>query len=45
VRYQIVRQHADQKNNWHTEPKHVRGIVATALEKTREAWHESNNPA
>jgi hypothetical protein len=45
VRYRVVRQHADQKGGWHTEPEHVRGIVATALEKAREAWRESGGPA
>jgi hypothetical protein len=38
VRYRVVRQHADQSGGWHTEPDHIRGIVATALEKAREAW-------
>lgn len=38
VRYVVVRQHADQRGGWHTEPEHIRGIVATALEKARAAW-------
>jgi hypothetical protein len=41
VRYRVVRQHADQSGGWHTGPDEIRGIVTTALEKAREAWHES----
>jgi len=45
VVYRVVRQHADTKGGWHTEPEHIRAIVATALEKAREAWHESGGLA
>jgi hypothetical protein len=41
VVYRVVRQHADKKGGWHTGPEHIRGIVATALEKAREAWREN----
>jgi hypothetical protein len=45
VRYRVVRQHADTSGGWHTEPEHIRGIVATAIEKAREAWRENGGPA
>jgi hypothetical protein len=45
VVYRVVRQHADKEGGWHTEPQHVRAIVATAVEKAREAWRESGGPA
>jgi hypothetical protein len=45
VRYRVVRQHADRSGGWHTEPEHVRGIVATAIEKAREAWRQNGGPA
>ena len=41
VRYLVVRQHADRSGGWHTEPEHIRGIVAAALDRAREAWRES----
>jgi len=41
VRYRVVRQHADRSGGWHTEPPHIRGIVAAALERAREAWREN----
>jgi hypothetical protein len=45
VRYRVVRQHADRRGGWHTEPQHIRGIVAAALEKAREAWRGNGGPA
>ena len=45
VRYRVVRQYADKSGGWHTRPEDVRGIVATAVEKAREAWRESGGPA
>jgi hypothetical protein len=44
VRYLVVRQHADTKGGWHTEPHHIAGIVAQALELGRQAWR-MNQPA
>ena len=41
VRYLVVRQHADRGGGWHTEPQHIRGIVAVALERAREEWREN----
>jgi hypothetical protein len=41
VRFLVVRQHADTKGGWHTEPEHIRGIVETALELARTAWREA----
>ncbi len=41
VRYRVVRQHADTSGGWHTEPDHIRGIVAAALERARQAWREN----
>jgi hypothetical protein len=41
VRYRVVRQHADELGGWHTEPDHIRGIVAAALERARQAWREN----
>jgi hypothetical protein len=41
VRYRVVRQHADTSGGWHTEPDHIRGIVAAALDQAREAWREN----
>jgi len=41
VRYRVVRQHADTSGGWHTEPHHIRGIVAAALERARQAWREN----
>jgi hypothetical protein len=41
VRYLVVRQHADQQGGWHTEPDHIRAIVALALEKTRTIWRDN----
>ena len=41
VRYLVIRQHADKKGGWHTEPEQIRTIVAVALEKARAAWREN----
>lgn len=41
VRFLVVRQHADKRGGWHTEPEHVRTIVAVALEKARDVWREN----
>lgn len=45
VRYVVVRQHADTSGGWHTEPDHIRGIVATALARARAAWLGSGGTA
>jgi hypothetical protein len=45
VRYRVVRQHADKSGGWHTEPEHIRGIVATAIGKAREARLASGGTA
>jgi hypothetical protein len=45
VRYRVVRQYADKNGGWHTEPDDIRGIVATAVAKAREAWRETGGPA
>jgi hypothetical protein len=41
VRFLVVRQHADTKGGWHTEPEHILAIVATALEKARAVWRDN----
>jgi len=41
VRYLVVRQHADKRGGWHTEPSQISTIVAVALEKARAAWREN----
>jgi hypothetical protein len=38
VRYEVVRQHADESGGWHTEPSHIRLIVSAALQRAREVW-------
>ena len=38
VRYVVIRQHADTSGGWHTQPEHIRAIVATALAQARAAW-------
>jgi hypothetical protein len=38
VRYQVVRQHADERGGWHTEPEHIRLIVSAALQRARDVW-------
>jgi hypothetical protein len=38
VRYEVVRQHADEHGGWHTEPTHIRLIVSAALQRAREVW-------
>jgi hypothetical protein len=45
VRYLVVRQHADKRGGWHTEPHQVQGIVRAALERAREAWRANGGPA
>jgi hypothetical protein len=45
VRYRVVRQHADRSGGWHTQPDDIRAIVATAVEKAREARRGSGGPA
>jgi hypothetical protein len=44
VRYRVVRQYADRSGGWHTGPDVIQGIVATAVERAREAWRESGGP-
>jgi hypothetical protein len=41
VRFLVVRQHADTKGGWHTEPHHIEAIVAEALEKARAIWRDN----
>ena len=41
VRFLVVRQHADRNGGWHTEPEHIRPLVAAALEKAREFWRDN----
>ncbi len=41
VRYLVVRQHADKKGGWHTQPNQIHTIVAVALERARAAWREN----
>ncbi len=41
VRFLVVRQHADRQGGWHTEPDHIRAIVAVALEKARSIWRDN----
>jgi hypothetical protein len=41
VRFLVVRQHADRQGGWHTEPDHIRAIVAVALEKARAIWRDN----
>jgi hypothetical protein len=41
VRFLVVRQHADRKGGWHTEPDQIRGIVGVALDRGRQAWREN----
>lgn len=41
VVYLVLRQHADKKGGWHTGPDDIRGIVAFAIERAREAWRAS----
>ena len=45
VRYRVVRQYADKSGGWHTQPDDIRVIVASAVEKARQAWRESGGPA
>lgn len=39
--YLVIRQHADDHGGWHTEPEHIREIVARALDEARQA-HADN---
>jgi len=41
VRFLVIRQHADKRGGWHTEPKHIREIVSVALAAGRQAWEEN----
>jgi hypothetical protein len=41
VVYLVLRQHADKRGGWHTEPADIRGIVRFAIEKAREARRAS----
>jgi hypothetical protein len=41
VRYLVVRQHADKKGGWHTQPDQIHTIVAVALARARAAWREN----
>jgi hypothetical protein len=45
VRFLVVRQHADKKGGWHTEPEHIRVIVETALGLARQAWRDAGGKA
>jgi hypothetical protein len=45
VVYLVIRQHADRSGGWHTEPEHVREIVARAIEEGRKAWRENRTEA
>jgi hypothetical protein len=38
VRFLVVRQHADTRGGWHTDPDQIRSIVAVALRVARAAW-------
>lgn len=41
VDFLVIRQHADTQGGWHTEPAHIREIVAAALEEGSAAWREN----
>ena len=41
VRFLVVRQHADRRGGWHTEPDHISAIVEVALDKARALWREN----
>lgn len=41
VDFLVIRQHADTEGGWHTEPEHIREIVAVALEEGSAAWREN----
>jgi hypothetical protein len=41
VRFLVVRQHADKRGGWHTEPYHIREIVSEALEWARAVWRDN----
>jgi hypothetical protein len=41
VRFLVVRQHADRRGGWHTEPRHIQVLVAVALDKARTAWRDN----
>jgi hypothetical protein len=43
VVFLVIRQHADRQGGWHTEPQHVREIVARAIDEGRTAWR-ANRP-
>ncbi len=45
VRYLVVRQHADDKGGWRTEPLQIAGIVEVALRLGRDAWAASGGRA
>jgi hypothetical protein len=47
VRYEVVRQHADERGGWHTEPAHIQLIVSVALQRAREVWraNQEGKPA
>jgi hypothetical protein len=38
VHYRVVRQHADSRGGWHTQPEDIERIARVALERAREAW-------
>lgn len=41
VDFLVIRQHADTQGGWHTEPEHIRDIVAVALKEGSAAWREN----
>jgi hypothetical protein len=41
VRFLVVRQHADRRGGWHTEPQHIQAIVAVALQEARAVWRDN----
>ncbi len=45
VRYRVVRQYADRSGGWETAPDAIRVIVATAVEKAREALRGKSGAA
>jgi len=45
VRVLVIRQHADRRGGWHTEPEHIPQIVEVALAVGRRAWEENRRRA
>lgn len=45
VRYLVIRQYADNRGGWHTDPRVIRELVEVAVEEGREAWRRNRGRA